>query len=242
VAMGSEARSPRGSRNIVLLKDQFLAAAASDHRGRRIARNSPSAGAALRDEDVYAAALIGWWRCRAGLPVPAQGSSRCRVHNHRIPSSSSPWRPATGPLYRGRLLRALAAFRGAGRPSRSAPRVARRASFWSTPSSAARSKPGAPPAPRRWWCSGCASSAARARAGARAHWIQTTCWRWWPPSVPSTRADPRRPAGPRLLRPDSDGRRQLFLALLRRRPGWAGERRLAPSRRSRAWRTGRRTR
>jgi cation-transporting P-type ATPase E len=111
VAMGSGAQVTKGIADVVLLKDQFVRLPEAVAEGRRIARNIHRLGRLYLTKSVYAAALI--------LLVAVPGFAFPFLPRHLtlaafltigIPSFVLALAPSDGPLYRGRLLRALAAF------------------------------------------------------------------------------------------------------------------------------------
>jgi cation-transporting ATPase E len=111
VAMGSGAQVTKGVADVVLLKDQFKRLPEAVGEGRRIARNIHRLGRLYLTKTVYAAALI--------LLVAVPGLAFPFLPRHLtiaalltigIPSFVLALLPSDGPLYRGRLLRALAAF------------------------------------------------------------------------------------------------------------------------------------
>jgi P-type E1-E2 ATPase len=111
VAMGSGAQVTKGVADVVLLKDQFARLPEAVGEGRRIARNIHRLGRLYLTKTVYAAALI--------LLVAVPGFAFPFLPRHLtlaafltigIPSFVLALAPSDGPLYRGRLLRALAAF------------------------------------------------------------------------------------------------------------------------------------
>jgi P-type E1-E2 ATPase len=111
VAMGSGAQVTKGVADVVLLKDQFSRLPEAVGEGRRIARNVHRLGRLYLTKTVYAAALI--------LLVAVPGFAFPFLPRHLtiaafltigIPSFVLALMPSDGPLYRGRLLRALAAF------------------------------------------------------------------------------------------------------------------------------------
>jgi magnesium-transporting ATPase (P-type) len=111
VAMGSGAQVTKGIADVVLLKDQFARLPEAVGEGRRIARNIHRLGRLYLTKSVYAAALI--------LLVAVPGFAFPFLPRHLtlaafltigIPSFVLALAPSDGPLYRGRLLRALAAF------------------------------------------------------------------------------------------------------------------------------------
>jgi P-type E1-E2 ATPase len=111
VAMGSGAQVTKGVADVVLLKDEFSRLPEAIGEGRRIARNIHRLGRLYLTKTVYAAALI--------LLVAVPGFAFPFLPRHLtlaafltigIPSFVLALAPSDGPLYRGRLLRALAAF------------------------------------------------------------------------------------------------------------------------------------
>lgn len=111
VAMGSGTQVTKGVADVVLLKDQFSRLPEAVGEGRRIARNIHRLGRLYLTKTVYAATLI--------LLVAVPGFEFIFLPRHLtlaafltigIPSFLLALMPSDGPLYRGRLLRALAAF------------------------------------------------------------------------------------------------------------------------------------
>jgi magnesium-transporting ATPase (P-type) len=111
VSMGSGAQVTKGVADVVLLKDRFSRLPEAVGEGRRIARNIHRLGRLYLTKTVYAAALI--------LLVAVPGFAFPFLPRHLtlaafltigIPSFVLALAPSDGPLYRGRLLRALAAF------------------------------------------------------------------------------------------------------------------------------------
>ncbi|MBA3867259.1 MAG: HAD-IC family P-type ATPase, partial [Solirubrobacterales bacterium] len=111
VAMGSGAQVTKGVADVVLLKDQFSRLPEAVGEGRRIARNIHRLGRLYLTKTVYAAALI--------LLVAVPGFAFPFLPRHLtlaalltigIPSFVLALAPSDGPLYRGHLLRSLAAF------------------------------------------------------------------------------------------------------------------------------------
>jgi cation-transporting ATPase E len=101
----------KGVADVVLLKDQFSRLPEAIGEGRRIARNIHRLGRLYLTKTVYAAALI--------LLVAVPGFAFPFLPRHLtlaafltigIPSFVLALAPSDGPLYRGRLMRALAAF------------------------------------------------------------------------------------------------------------------------------------
>ncbi|HET7417049.1 MAG TPA: HAD-IC family P-type ATPase [Solirubrobacterales bacterium] len=111
VSMGSGTQVTKGVADVVLLKDQFSRLPEAVGEGRRIARNIHRLGRLYLTKTVYAATLI--------LLVAVPGFKFPFLPRHLtvaafltigIPSFVLALMPSDGPLYRGRLLRALAAF------------------------------------------------------------------------------------------------------------------------------------
>jgi magnesium-transporting ATPase (P-type) len=111
VAMGSGAQVTKGVADVVLLKDEFSRLPEAVGEGRRIARNIHRLGRLYLTKTVYAATLI--------LLVAVPGFAFPFLPRHLtlaafltigIPSFVLALAPSDGPLYRGRLLRALSAF------------------------------------------------------------------------------------------------------------------------------------
>jgi cation-transporting P-type ATPase E len=111
VAMGSGAQVTKGVADVVLLKDQFARLPQAVAEGRRIARNIHRLGRLYLTKSVYAATLI--------LLVAVPGFAFPFLPRHLtlavfltigVPSFVLALAPSDGPLYRDRLLRALAAF------------------------------------------------------------------------------------------------------------------------------------
>jgi magnesium-transporting ATPase (P-type) len=111
VAMGSGAQVTKGVADVVLLKDEFSRLPEAVGAGRRIARNIHRLGRLYLTKTIYAATLI--------LLVAVPGFAFPFLPRHLtlaafltigIPSFVLALSPSDGPLYRGRLLRALAAF------------------------------------------------------------------------------------------------------------------------------------
>ncbi|MFN8141336.1 MAG: cation-translocating P-type ATPase [Solirubrobacterales bacterium] len=111
VAMGSGSQVTKSVADVVLLKDQFSRLPEAIAEGRRIARNIHRLGRLYLTKTVYAAALI--------ILVSVPGFTFPFLPRHLtlaafltigIPSFVLALAPSDGPLYRGRLLRALGAF------------------------------------------------------------------------------------------------------------------------------------
>ena len=111
VAMGSGSQITKGIADIVLLRDQFSMLPRAVGEGRRIARNIHRLGRLYLTKTVYAgflilaAALIGF-----SFPFLPRQLTVAAMLTIGIPSFVLALAPSEGPLYRGRLLRALAAF------------------------------------------------------------------------------------------------------------------------------------
>ncbi len=111
VAMGSGAQVTKGIADVVLLEDQFARLPEAVAEGRRIARNIHRLGRLYLTKSVYAAALIvlvavpGW-----AFPFLPRHLTLAAFLTIGVPSFVLALAPSDGPLYRGRLLRALAAF------------------------------------------------------------------------------------------------------------------------------------
>jgi len=111
VSMGSGTQVTKGVADVVLLEDQFSRLPEAVGEGQRIARNIHRLGRLYLTKTVYAATLI--------LLVAVPGFAFPFLPRHLtvaafltigIPSFVLALLPSDGPLYRGRLLRALAAF------------------------------------------------------------------------------------------------------------------------------------
>ena len=111
VAMGSGSQITKGVADIVLLEDQFSRLPRAVSEGRRIARNIHRLARLYLTKTVYAAALIatvgiaGW-----AFPFLPRHLTLAGFITIGIPSFVLALAPSDGPLYRGRLMRALAAF------------------------------------------------------------------------------------------------------------------------------------
>jgi cation-transporting P-type ATPase E len=111
VAMGSGAQVTKGIADVVLLEDQFARLPEAVAEGRRIARNIHRLGRLYLTKTIYAAALIllvavpGW-----AFPFLPRHLTLAAFLTIGVPSFVLALAPSDGPLYRGRLLRALAAF------------------------------------------------------------------------------------------------------------------------------------
>lgn len=111
VAMGSGSQVTKSIADVVLLKDEFERLPEAVAEGRRIARNIHRLGRLYLTKSIYAATLI--------LLVSVPGFAFPFLPRHLtlaalltigIPSFVLALAPSDGPLYRGRLLRALGAF------------------------------------------------------------------------------------------------------------------------------------
>jgi magnesium-transporting ATPase (P-type) len=111
VAMGSGSQITKGVADIVLLEDQFSRLPRAVFEGRRIARNIHRLARLYLTKTVYAATLIatvgiaGW-----AFPFLPRHLTLAGFITIGIPSFVLALAPSDGPLYRGRLMRALAAF------------------------------------------------------------------------------------------------------------------------------------
>ena len=111
VAMGSGSQITKGIADIVLLGDEFSMLPRAVGEGRRIARNIHRLGRLYLTKTVYAgflilaAALVGF-----SFPFLPRQLTVAATLTIGIPSFVLALAPSEGPLYRGRLLQALAAF------------------------------------------------------------------------------------------------------------------------------------
>jgi magnesium-transporting ATPase (P-type) len=111
VAMGSGSQITKGIADIVLLHDEFSMLPRAVAEGRRIARNIHRLGRLYLTKTVYAgvlilaAAIIGFT-----FPFLPRQLTVAAMLTIGIPSFVLALAPSEGPLYRGRLLKALAAF------------------------------------------------------------------------------------------------------------------------------------
>jgi magnesium-transporting ATPase (P-type) len=109
--MGSGSQITKGIADIVLLRDQFSMLPRAVAEGRRIARNIHRLGRLYLTKTAYAgflivaASLIGFT-----FPFLPRQLTVAALLTIGIPSFVLALAPSEGPLYRGRLLRALAAF------------------------------------------------------------------------------------------------------------------------------------
>jgi cation-transporting ATPase E len=111
VAMGSGSQITKGIADIVLLRDQFSMLPRAVTEGRRIARNIHRLGRLYLTKSVYAGFLI----LLAAIfdftfPFLPRHLTVAAFLTIGVPSFVLALAPSEGPLYRGRLLRALAAF------------------------------------------------------------------------------------------------------------------------------------
>lgn len=111
VAMGSGSQITKGIADIVLLRDQFSMLPRAVAEGRRIARNIHRLGRLYMTKTVYAGFLI-LAAALFGFPFPflPRQLTIAATLTIGIPSFVLALAPSEGPLYRGRLLRALTAF------------------------------------------------------------------------------------------------------------------------------------
>jgi cation-transporting P-type ATPase E len=111
VGMGSGSQVTKGIADIVLLKDQFSMLPRAVDEGRRIARNIHRLGRLYATKTVYAAILI-LVTAIFGFTFPflPRHLTVAATLTIGIPSFVLALAPSEGPLYRGRLIRALAAF------------------------------------------------------------------------------------------------------------------------------------
>jgi magnesium-transporting ATPase (P-type) len=111
VAMGSGSQITKGIGDIVLMRDQFSMLPRAVGEGRRIARNIHRLGRLYATKSVYAGVLIlitaifGF-----AFPFLPRQLTIAALLTIGIPSFVLALAPSEGPLYRGRLLRALLAF------------------------------------------------------------------------------------------------------------------------------------
>jgi cation-transporting P-type ATPase E len=111
VAMGSGAQITKGVADIVLLNDRFSMLPRAIAEGRRIARNIHRLGRLYLTKTVYAATLIGTVGVAGwAFPFLPRHLTLAATLTIGIPSFVLALAPSSGPLYRGRLLRTLAAF------------------------------------------------------------------------------------------------------------------------------------
>ncbi len=111
VAMGSGSQVTKGVADIVLLKDQFSMLPRAIGEGRRIARNIHRLGRLYMTKSVYAGSLIALTSVLGfTFPFLPRHLTIAAFLTIGIPSFVLALAPSEGPLYRGRLLRALFAF------------------------------------------------------------------------------------------------------------------------------------
>ena len=111
VAMGSGSQITKGVADIVLLKDQFSMLPRAVGEGRRIARNIHRLGRLYMTKSVYAGTLIAFTSVLGfTFPFLPRHLTIAAFLTIGIPSFVLALAPSEGPLYRGRLLRALFAF------------------------------------------------------------------------------------------------------------------------------------
>jgi magnesium-transporting ATPase (P-type) len=111
VAMGSGSQITKGIADIVLLKDQFSMLPRAVAEGRRIARNIHRLGRLYLTKSVYAAFLITLTAIfNFTFPFLPRHLTIAAFLTIGVPSFVLALAPSEGPLYRGRLLQALAAF------------------------------------------------------------------------------------------------------------------------------------
>jgi magnesium-transporting ATPase (P-type) len=111
VAMGSGSQINKGIADIVLLRDQFSMLPRAVAEGRRIARNIHRLGRLYLTKSVYAGFLITLTAIFGfTFPFLPRQLTVAAFLTIGVPSFVLALAPSEGPLYRGRLLRALAAF------------------------------------------------------------------------------------------------------------------------------------
>ncbi len=111
VGMGSGSQITKGVADIVLLRDQFSMLPRAVTEGRRIARNIHRLGRLYLTKSVYAGFLILLAAIfNFTFPFLPRQLTVAALLTIGIPSFVLALAPSEGPLYRGRLLRALAAF------------------------------------------------------------------------------------------------------------------------------------
>ena len=111
VAMGSGAQVTKGVADVVLLEDEFSRLPQAVGEGRQIARNIHRLGRLYLTKTVYAAALILLVAVPGfAFPFLPRHLTLAGLFTIGIPSFVLALAPSDGPLYRGRLIRALAAF------------------------------------------------------------------------------------------------------------------------------------
>ncbi len=111
VAMGSGSQITKGIADIVLLRDEFSMLPKAIGEGRRIARNIHRLGRLYLTKSVYAAFLILLTAIfDVAFPFLPRHLTIAAFLTIGVPSFVLALAPSEGPLYRGRLLKALAAF------------------------------------------------------------------------------------------------------------------------------------
>jgi cation-transporting P-type ATPase E len=111
VAMGSGTQVTKGVADVVLLKDEFSRLPEAVGEGRRIARNIHRLGRLYLTKSVYAATLIILVAVPGfAFPFLPRHLTMAAFLTIGIPSFVLALAPSDGPLYRGRLIRSLAAF------------------------------------------------------------------------------------------------------------------------------------
>jgi cation-transporting P-type ATPase E len=111
VGMGSGSQITKGIADIVLMRDQFSMLPRAVEEGRRIARNIHRLGRLYATKSIYAGVLILFTAIFGGaFPFLPRQLTIAAALTIGIPSFVLALAPSEGPLYRGRLLRALAAF------------------------------------------------------------------------------------------------------------------------------------
>ncbi|HEX3262412.1 MAG TPA: cation-translocating P-type ATPase [Solirubrobacterales bacterium] len=111
VAMGSGSQITKGIADIVLLRDQFSMLPRGVEEGRRIARNIHRLARLYATKTIYAGILILLTAIFGfAFPFLPRQLTIASLFTIGIPSFVLALAPSEGPLYRGRLLRALAAF------------------------------------------------------------------------------------------------------------------------------------
>lgn len=111
VGMGSGSQVTKGIADIVLLRDQFSMLPRAVAEGRRIARNIHRLGRLYVTKSVYAGFLITLAAIfDFTFPFLPRHLTVAAFLTIGVPSFVLALAPSEGPLYRGRLLRALAAF------------------------------------------------------------------------------------------------------------------------------------
>jgi cation-transporting P-type ATPase E len=111
VAMGSGSQITKGIADIVLLRDQFSMLPRAVAEGRKIARNIHRLGRLYLTKSVYAGFLITLTALfDFAFPFLPRHLTVAAFLTIGVPSFVLALAPSEGPLYRGRLLRALAAF------------------------------------------------------------------------------------------------------------------------------------